>query len=180
MPDRKQTILKTWNQQLQNYIGFPSWWGEWVRSKFKKEKTKKSLWPQIQVCVCMCVRMCVFSFYYILQVWPLCWGPLGPHNGRAVCFACGFRAALVFVDLYSQPPFRGEKWELGVNLACFPMWPSLKWLWHRGQSQGHLRHRHRNLWTMEEMTPVMESKLSVATVSSRNVKDQIQSLRKGI
>lgn len=43
-----------------------------------------------------------------------------------------------------------------------------------------LRHRHHNLWSVEEMTPVMESTLSAAAVSSRNVKDQMRSLNKGI
>lgn len=37
----ENTILKTWNQQPQDYTGIPSWWGEWVTSELKKEKLSK-------------------------------------------------------------------------------------------------------------------------------------------
>lgn len=168
MPERKQTILKIWNQHLQNCTGFPSWWGEGVRSKFKK--TKKSLWPQIQVSVCVCFP---FTTYYRAERYR--------EDHSAHIWKSTFRAAPASADLYPSLPLE-EKRRTGckLGLTVFPRGLLfLKWLWQRGQSQGQLRHRHHNLWSAEEMTPVNESKLLADTVSSRNVKYQIGSLNKG-
>lgn len=123
MPERKQIMLKTWNQQPQDYTGIPSWWDVWVRSEFRKGKRITSKTNEGRGW-----RLGrggggegekgegerdgeIDSFLpHILELNSILGNTLFTHGGR-------IWNTLVSIDLYILPLFRGEKGELAINLA---------------------------------------------------------------